>query len=80
MMITKELLQRINALARKKRSQGLTALELDEQRELYKIYLASIREQVTTQLDAAGIKPQGHQCNDGCCSDHQHSGHNHLKH
>lgn len=73
-MITKELLQRINDLARKKRKQGLTPAELTEQQKLYKIYLASIREQVTTQLDATGISPKGHHqdCHDACCENHCH--------
>ena len=42
---------RINELARKKRTIGLTELELAEQKELYKIYLAAIRGQVTSLLD-----------------------------
>jgi hypothetical protein len=75
-MITKELLQRINELARKKRTDGLTATEQAEQSKLYKIYLASIREQVTTQLDASGHKPKG-SGPDGvstCCGNHHHHG------
>ena len=51
-MITPELLARINELARKKRTVGLTDEELAEQKELYKIYLSSIREQMTTLLDS----------------------------
>ena len=51
-MITPELLARINELARKKRTIGLTEEELAEQKELYKIYLASIREQMTSLLDS----------------------------
>ena len=50
-MITPELLARINELARKKRTIGLTEEELAEQKELYKIYLAAIRGQVTSLLD-----------------------------
>ena len=50
-MITPELLARINELARKKKSVGLTEEELAEQKELYKIYLAAIRGQVTSLLD-----------------------------
>ncbi|MGI5921213.1 MAG: DUF896 domain-containing protein [Syntrophomonadaceae bacterium] len=57
-MITDALLQRINELARKKRSEGLTAEEAIEQQQLYQVYLKSIREQVTSQLDAAGISPK----------------------
>ena len=51
-MITPELLARINELARKKRTVGLTAEELAEQKELYKIYLAAIRGQVTSLLES----------------------------
>lgn len=51
-MITPELLERINHLARKKRTIGLTDEELAEQKELYKIYLAAIREQMTSLLDS----------------------------
>ena len=51
-MITPELLERINHLARKKRTIGLTDEELAEQKELYKIYLAAIRGQVTRLLDS----------------------------
>ena len=51
-MITPELLARINELARKKRTIGLTAEELAEQKELYKIYLAAIRGQVTSLLES----------------------------
>jgi len=51
-MITPELLARINELARKKRTVGLTDEELAEQKELYKIYLAAIRWQVTNLLES----------------------------
>ena len=51
-MITPELLARINELARKKRTIDLTEEELAEQKELYKIYLAAIRGQVTSLLDS----------------------------
>ena len=54
-MITPELLARINELARKKRTIGLTEDELAEQKELYKIYLAAIRGQVTSLLDSIEI-------------------------
>ena len=54
-MITPELLARINELARKKRMEGLTPEELAEQKELYKIYLAAIRGQVTSLLESIEI-------------------------
>ena len=51
-MITPELLARINELARKKRSIGLSEDELAEQKRLYAIYLAEIRGQVTDLLES----------------------------
>lgn len=50
-MITPELLARINELARKKRTVGLSEEELAEQKKLYEIYLAGIRGQVTNLLE-----------------------------
>ncbi len=55
-LITPELLARINELARKKRTVGLTEEELAEQKELYKIYLAAIRGQVTSLLESIEFK------------------------
>ena len=54
-MITKEMLNRINELARKKRSVGLNQQELDEQKQLYKEYLENIRGQVINLLDSIEI-------------------------
>lgn len=51
-MITPELLARINELARKKRAVGLSEEELAEQKQLYEIYLSSIRGHVTNLLDS----------------------------
>ena len=51
-MITPELLARINELARKKRTKGLTEEEKLEQRRLYDIYLSAIRGQVINLLDS----------------------------
>ena len=72
MMITEDLVQRINELARKKKSEGLTPAEMAEQKKLYKIYLASIRKQVITQLDEVTIIPEDHVCDDSCCHHHEH--------
>ncbi|MBO4401551.1 MAG: DUF896 domain-containing protein [Selenomonadaceae bacterium] len=54
-MITPELLARINELARKKRTAGLTEEELAEQKQLYEIYLTAIRGQVTNLLDSIEV-------------------------
>jgi len=50
-MITPELLERINALARKKRTHGLSEEETQEQANLRRMYLDSIKEQVKGMLD-----------------------------
>lgn len=50
MMITDELIARINELARKKKTSGLTDAEQKEQKKLYAIYLQGIRGQVKGQL------------------------------
>ena len=51
MAVTKEMIDRINVLASKKKAEGLTEEELAEQKELYKEYLASIRGSMKAQLD-----------------------------
>ena len=51
-MITKEMIARINELAKKKRTTGLTAEETAEQKELYAQYLGNIRSQMTSMLDS----------------------------
>lgn len=58
--MTKEMIARINALAKKKREQGLTPAEQEEQQQLYAAYLADVRGQMTDQLDRVLIKqPDG---------------------
>ena len=51
-MEMKEMIARINFLARKKRTTGLTESELIEQKELYEMYLGNIRAQVKQKLDS----------------------------
>ena len=50
-MITPELIARINALARKKRTVGLSSQEQQEQNALRAQYIQAIRAQVKAQLD-----------------------------
>ena len=50
------LLQRINELAKKKKTVGLTPEELDEQKKLYKIYLGEIRQQFSQTLDNVSVE------------------------
>lgn len=52
----KNLLNRINELAKKKREQGLTPDEQAEQKKLYKIYLGEIRTQFDRTLDNVSVK------------------------
>lgn len=54
-MITKGLIARINELARKQRTTGLTAAEKEEQQRLRAAYLADIRAQVKGMLDRVEI-------------------------
>ncbi|MBR1728640.1 MAG: DUF896 domain-containing protein [Selenomonadaceae bacterium] len=51
----KEKLNRINELARKKRSVGLNNEEISEQKKLYEEYLAGIRGQVINLLESIEI-------------------------
>ncbi|MFD1426175.1 DUF896 domain-containing protein [Kroppenstedtia sanguinis] len=50
-MITDELIQRINELARKQKAEGLTPAEKEEQQQLRQKYLQGIRGSVKSQLD-----------------------------
>lgn len=53
-----EVLRRINELAKKKREEGLTEAEQAEQKDLYKIYLGSIRSQFESTLDNVSVKDE----------------------
>ncbi len=50
-MITKEKIERINELARKKKECGLTEDESDEQMTLRAEYLSAVRTNLRAQLD-----------------------------
>lgn len=59
-------IQRINELARKKKTSGLSIEEEQEQKILYKEYIAHIKGQVKAQLDQAAQ----HQATPSCgCTD-----------
>lgn len=59
-MITQETIDRINYLARKKRTEGLTPAELVEQDKLRKEYVAAFKASLTGQLDNTVIlRPDG---------------------
>lgn len=52
----KNMIARINELAKKKKTEGLTDAETQEQKELYKVYLAEIRGQFSKTLDNVSVK------------------------
>lgn len=54
----KDLIKRINELAKKKKTLGLNAEEQAEQKQLYAVYLAEIREQFDNTLDNVSIKQE----------------------
>ncbi|WP_405354904.1 DUF896 domain-containing protein [Ruminococcus sp.] len=54
----KELIKRINELAKKKKTLGLNAEEQAEQKQLYAVYLAEIRQQFDSTLDNVSIKQE----------------------
>lgn len=54
-MVSKEKLARINALARKSKTEGLTLEEKQEQTELREEYLENFRESFRAQLDSIEI-------------------------
>ena len=68
-MITKELVEQINRLSRKQRSEGLTDEEKEEQFRLRQLYLQGIRSQVTTALDGMGLKPKPKHRKECSCQD-----------
>ena len=54
-MITKEMIDRINWLAYKKKTLGLSETEQEEQKKLYREYLDAFRANLKAQLDAIEI-------------------------
>lgn len=72
-MLTKELIDRINALSQKQRQDGLNEEEKSEQALLRRQYIDSVKEQVRGQLAAAQI-PKKHEvsCTCGCHGGHKH--------
>ena len=50
-----DMIAEINALAKKKREQGLTAEEQKRQKELYAVYLKGFRAQVKAKLDNTDV-------------------------
>jgi uncharacterized protein YnzC (UPF0291/DUF896 family) len=65
-MLNPEVIARINELARKQRSEGLSAPEKEEQSRLRQLYLDFIKSQVKSGLDAAGGGVHPEDCGCGC--------------
>lgn len=57
-MITKELIDRINELARKQKTCGLTAEEKAEQEKLRRIYINCIKSRVKDTLDCVKFEEE----------------------
>lgn len=58
-MITKELIARINELARKQKTCGLTEEEKAEQAKLRRIYIDCIKDRVKDALDCVKFEEEG---------------------
>ena len=54
-MITKDLVDKINALARKSKTVGLSEAEKEEQQKLRQAYVAKVRANLRGQLDNISI-------------------------
>ena len=80
-MISKELIDRINYLARKSKSEGLTEAEKEEQASVRREYIEAIKLRVKDTLDNTKIIRQ--ELADDCCDCDTHSGkcnHHHHHH
>ncbi len=69
-MLGQESLDRINELARKQRTVGLSIAEQAEQHALRQAYLEAFRVSLRAQLAAQGLRPKSHSATCSCC---QHS-------
>ncbi len=72
-----ELINRINVLYHKRKTEGLTEAELAEQTELRRQYINTIKGNVKSQLDRIEIVDElpeaEHHCHHGCnCKNHKH--------
>ncbi|AVX21532.1 MAG: DUF896 domain-containing protein [Bacillota bacterium] len=75
-MITRELIDRINELARKQRQAGLTPAEKEEQAILRRQYIENIKAQVKQTLESIEfveeLPEMEFSCSCGCQGKHHH--------
>jgi len=72
-MLSKEKLERVNELSRKKKEQGLFGVELEEHNQLRAEYVRAFRTQFEGHLQSMGmnkIPKRAHSC--GCGCGHKH--------
>ncbi|MCE5285740.1 MAG: DUF896 domain-containing protein [Pelosinus sp.] len=67
-MVTPEVIERINVLAKKQRETGLSPDEKTEQAKLRRIFIDNIKDQVSIQLEAT--KEHAEDCSCGCHHEH----------
>ena len=63
MAITQEKIERINELAKKKKTEGLTDEELSEQKVLYREYLDALKANLKAQLEMIEVMGEDHMKN-----------------
>lgn len=72
-MITKEMIDRINLLAKKSKVEGLTDDEKQEQQVLRKKYIEYIKGQVRQQLESIEFIEDKHDCGHDHHHNHDHN-------
>lgn len=66
-MLHQERLARINELAQKQRTVGLSTAEQAEQHALRQAYLEAFRASFRAQLETQGLQPKSHPTTCSCC-------------
>ena len=82
-MITDADIARINFLAKKLKSEGLTSAELEEQKFLRRAFIDNIKSQVKQQLESIEYVDElngEEKCGCGCGEKHHHHHHDHEGH
>jgi uncharacterized protein YnzC (UPF0291/DUF896 family) len=69
-MVTPEVIERINMLAKKQREASLSPEEKNEQAQLRRIYIDNIKNQIRMQLGPQKEEQHKKDCNCGCHHDH----------